>query len=84
MVIPYMMPSWVIALAWLTIFQNGRVGGTPGMLTSMFGIVPPDWVSYGLFPIVICLGLHYYSYSFLLVSGALWTIDPRLRPADGE
>ncbi len=81
MVIPYMMPSWVIALAWLTIFQNGRVGGTPGMLTSMFGIVPPDWVSYGLFPIVICLGLHYYSYSFLLVSGALWTIDSQLEEA---
>ena len=35
MVIPYTMPSWVIALAWLTIFQNGRVGGTPGMLTSI-------------------------------------------------
>ncbi|MEA3338155.1 MAG: iron ABC transporter permease [Chloroflexota bacterium] len=81
MVIPYMMPSWVIALAWLTIFQNDRVGGTPGMLTSMFGIVPPDWVSYGLFPIVICLGLHYYSYSFLLVSGALWTIDSQLEEA---
>ena len=27
MVIPYMMPSWVLALAWLMIFQNDRVGG---------------------------------------------------------
>jgi len=81
MVIPYMMPSWVIALAWLTIFQNDRVGGTPGMLTAFFGVVPPDWLAYGLFPIVICLGLHYYSYSFILVSGALWTVDSELEEA---
>jgi iron(III) transport system permease protein len=81
MVIPYMMPSWVIALAWLTIFQNGRVGGTPGMLMAFSGVTPPDWLSYGLVPIIICLGLHYYSYSFLLVSGALWTIDSQLEEA---
>jgi len=81
MVIPYMMPSWVIALAWLTIFRNDRIAGSPGMLTVVFGVTPPDWLSYGLTPIIICLGLHYYSYSFLLVSGALWTVDSELEEA---
>ncbi len=80
-VIPYMMPSWVMALAWLLIFKNARTGGAPGMLTALFGIVPPDWVSYGMFPVIICLGLHYYAYSFLLVSGALATINSELEEA---
>jgi len=26
-VIPYMMPSWVIALAWIIIFKNNRIAG---------------------------------------------------------
>ena len=80
-VIPYMMPSWVMALAWLLIFKNTRTGGAPGMLTVLFGVATPDWVSYGLFPIIICLGLHYYAYSFLLVSGALATINSELEEA---
>lgn len=80
-VIPYMMPSWVIALAWLVVFKNDRIAGEQGMFTSLFGITPPDWFSYGYFPIVICLGLHYYSYSFLLVAGALQTVDSELEEA---
>ncbi|MCD6121626.1 MAG: ABC transporter permease subunit, partial [Spirochaetales bacterium] len=51
------------------------------MLTILFGITPPDWISYGLFPIIICLGLHYYSYSYLLISGALKTINSELEEA---
>jgi iron(III) transport system permease protein len=80
-VIPYMMPSWVIALAWMIIFKNDRVAGEQGMLTYLTGLTPPDWFSYGLFPIIICLGLHYYSYSYLLVSGALNTINSELEEA---
>ncbi len=77
-VIPYMMPSWVLALAWLSLFKNDRIGGAEGMYTSFFGVQPPDWVSYGFFPIVICLALHYYAYGYLLMSGALATVDSEL------
>ncbi|MCP4405542.1 MAG: iron ABC transporter permease, partial [bacterium] len=80
-VIPYMMPSWVLALAWLLIFKNDRIAGAQGMFMSFFGVAPPDWFAYGYFPIVICLGLHYYAYSFLLISGALQTIDSELEEA---
>jgi len=80
-VIPYMMPSWVIALAWLIVFKNDRIAGEQGMLSSLFGVAPPDWFAYGYVPIVICLGLHYYAYSFLLVSGALQTLDSELEEA---
>ena len=44
-VIPYMMPSWVIALAWMIIFKNDRVAGEQGMLTYLTGLSPPDWFS---------------------------------------
>ncbi len=80
-VVPYMIPSWVIALAWLLFFQNSRIGGKSGVLSIFFGINVPDWLSYGFVPTVICLALHYYSYTFLLMSGALRTIDSELEEA---
>lgn len=76
--IPYIIPAWPIALAWLSIFKNTKVGGTPGLFEFIFHITPPDWLSYGPVPIIICLSLHYYSYAFITVSGALATIDSRL------
>jgi iron(III) transport system permease protein len=81
LVVPYMMPSWVMALAWLSLFKNDRIGGSQGLLTSMFGVQAPDWVSYGFFPIVITLSLHYYAYAYLLISGALATVDSELEEA---
>ncbi len=80
-VIPYMMPSWVMALAWQLIFRNNKIGGATGMLTAFFGVEAPDWLSYGALPIIICLALHYYAYSYLLVSGALATINSELEEA---
>ena len=80
-VIPYMMPSWVLALAWLTLFKNDRIGGADGVVTYLFGVQPPDWISYGIVPIIICLALHYYAYAYLLMSGALLTVDSELEEA---
>ncbi|MBT3358108.1 MAG: iron ABC transporter permease [Rhodospirillales bacterium] len=80
-VVPYMMPSWILALAWLTLFKNDRVGGAEGMFTFFFGIQTPNWLAYGMFPIIICLALHYYAYAFLLMSGALMTVDSELEEA---
>jgi iron(III) transport system permease protein len=77
-IIPYMLPSWTIALAWIVVFKNERVGGSPGFLQSVFGFQAPDWLSYGPVPIIITLSLHYYAFTFLLVSGALQSLDARL------
>lgn len=77
--IPYIVPSWTIALAWLTMFGNDRVGvGAPGILQSVFGIVPPDWLAYGMVPITIVLAINYFAFTFLLAASALATIDGRL------
>ena len=80
-VIPYMMPSWVLALAWLTFFKNDLVGGSEGLMSYVFGVAPPDWLSYGMVPIIICLTLHYYVYAYLMISGALASVDTQLEEA---
>jgi len=72
--VPYMLPSWYKALAWITVFKNGRIGGYPGFLQAIFGINPPDWLSYGFVPIVLTLSIHYYAFAYLLISSALSSI----------
>jgi iron(III) transport system permease protein len=77
-VLPYVIPSYIHALAWLNLFKNDRIGGAAGIFQFLSGVSPPNWVSYGFFPIVCTLSIHYFPYTFLLVSAALSSIDSRL------
>ena len=72
--VPYMLPSWYKALAWITVFKNERVGGYPGFLGAIFGWNPPDWLAYGFLPTVLTLSIHYYAFAYLLISSALSSI----------
>ncbi|MEG2175949.1 MAG: iron ABC transporter permease [Oscillibacter sp.] len=76
-IIPYMIPSWCKSQAWLAMFKTERIGGAPGFLTSL-GINVPDWLAYGPVAIIIVLILHYYAYTYLLVSSALNSINSEL------
>lgn len=77
-IIPYMLPSWAIALAWLVVFRGSKFGGQMGFLQSITGIEPPDWLSFGPVPIIVAQTAHYYAFAFLLASGALQSLDARL------
>ncbi len=77
LIIPYILPSWTFALAWLSIFKNRRIAGVEGIAES-FGFQPPDWLAYGMFPIVICLAFHYFPLVFLLFGGALRSLNSQL------
>jgi len=77
-VIPYVIPSYIHALAWLNLFKNDRIGGAAGVFQFIFGVSPPNWISYGHFPIIVTLSIHYFPYTYLLVSAALTNIDSRL------
>lgn len=80
--IPYIMPSWTLAQAWVVLFKSREVsGGTPGVWEALFGYAPPTWLSYGPIPIMICSALHYYTFFFLFVSAALMSIDSNLEEA---
>src|SRR5699024_4231963 len=35
LIIPYMLPSWTFALAWLSVFKNRRIGGQAGLLETV-------------------------------------------------
>lgn len=80
-VLPYIMPSWTLAQAWLVFFKNRTQGGAPGLFEYIIGQSPPDWLSYGPVPIIICVALHYYTFFFLFVSAALMSIDSNLEEA---
>ncbi len=79
--VPYIMPSWTIAMAWTVLFKNQKSGGTPGILEFLSGAPTPDWLAYGPFPIIISSALHYYTFFFLFVSAALLSIDSSLEEA---
>ena len=80
-VIPYIMPSWTLAQAWIVLCKNRLSGGTPGVWEFLVGQSPPSWLSYGPVPIIICSALHYYTFFFLFVSAALMSIDSNLEEA---
>ena len=73
-VIPFMLPSWTIALAWMTVFRTGGRGGAPGFLTSI-GLRPPDWLAYGPLPIIMVLAISNFAFAYLFVYGALQSIN---------
>ncbi len=77
LVVPYMVPSWTFALAWLAIFRNRTTGGLNGWVESL-GLNPPDWLSYGIVPITLILALHYVPFVILLVGNALRQFDSQL------
>lgn len=77
-VLPYVLPSWTIALAWLTLFRNQGVGAPRGFLEYALGWQAPEWLVYGGVPIVIALGIHYFPFGYLFLSGALKNLNTEL------
>lgn len=68
--VPFALPSFAMALAWESVFRNGRLGGSPGLLAAL-GVTVPDALSWGAVPITLTLVAHYYSLSFVVVAAAL-------------
>ena len=75
-IIPYMIPSWTKALSWLAIFRNQRSGAL-GLLAGM-GLAVPDYLAYGPIAIVLVMTLHYYAFSYIMVSGSLRSVNSEL------
>lgn len=80
LIVPYMLPPWTFALAWLTIFKNRRVAGSPGWFESL-GLSPPDWLAYGILPISLIFSLHYAPFVILLVTSAVRNLPTELEDA---
>ena len=76
-VVPFMLPSWSYAAAWITLFKNRKMAGAPGILEVM-GFTIPNYMAYGAIPIIICLTMHYFPLSFLLFGNAFQRIDSQM------
>lgn len=72
--LPFMIPSFATALAWGTVFRNGRVGGGGGLLEGM-GIAVPDALAWGMVPTMLVLIAHYYALAFTVIAAALATVN---------
>lgn len=77
LIVPYMLPSWTMALAWIQVFKNRTSGGSLGWLENL-GIQTPDWLAYGGLPITLVLAFHYIPFVILLVGNALRRFDSQL------
>lgn len=80
MIIPFMLPVWAFALAWVTLFKNTTLGGQPGWAQAL-GVAPPDWLSFGAVPTIVILTLHYIPFAILIIGGALQRLDGQLEEA---
>lgn len=80
LIVPYMLPGWTFALAWMTLFKNKTVGGQPGWAETM-GFVPPNWLSYGAVPSIVIFTLHYMPFAILLIGNAFRRIDSQFEDA---
>jgi iron(III) transport system permease protein len=80
LIVPYMLPSWTFALAWMTLFKNRTTGGSASWMESL-GFTPPDWLAYGFLPITLILALHYTPFVILLFGNALRQFDSSLEDA---
>ena len=81
-IVPYVLPSWTVAMAWIIAFGNDRVGvGARGVIQSVTGVAPPDWLVYGPVPIIIVLALNYFAFAYLLAAAAFSSVDGSLEEA---
>jgi len=79
--LPYILPSWALALPWLELFRNTGMGLGTGFLEYATGLKAPPWIVFGPLPIVIVLGLHYFPFVFIMVSSALRNVSSELEEA---
>ena len=77
-ILPYLMPSWAFAMAWMEVFTHRGVGRTTGFFTAFTGIQMPSWWVFGPLPIIIVTTLHYFPFCYLMVKASLDNIDSQL------
>ncbi len=80
-IFPYIMPQWTLALFWKNFFITTNFTAYGGELQALTGLIVPDWMVYGWFPIAMVLGLHYTPFSYILIGGVLQNMDSNLEEA---
>ena len=80
-IFPYIMPQWTLALFWKNFFITTDFTAFGGELQALTGLIVPQWMVYGWFPISMVLGLHYTPFAYILIGGVLQNMDSNLEEA---
>ena len=80
-IFPYIMPQWTLALFWKNFFITTDFTAFGGELQAMTGLIVPEWMVFGWFPIAMVLGLHYTPFAYILIGGVLQNMDSNLEEA---
>lgn len=80
-IFPYIMPQWTLALFWKNFFITTDFTAFGGELQALTGLVVPQWMVYGWFPIAMVLGIHYTPFAYILIGGVLQNMDSNLEEA---
>lgn len=81
-ILPYIMPSWSIAMYWENMFSSiDNNANRIGFISGLFNIGIPNSVCYGFWPCAICLGVHYAPFAYILIGGILRNMDANLEEA---
>ncbi|MCR5078561.1 MAG: iron ABC transporter permease [Bacilli bacterium] len=80
-IFPYIMPQWTLALFWKNFFITTDFTAYGGEFQALTGIIVPEWMVYGWFPIAMVLGLHYTPFAYILIGGVLQNMDSNLEEA---
>ena len=80
-IFPYIMPQWTLALFWKNFFITTEFTAFGGELQALTGLIVPQWMVYGWFPIAMVLGLHYTPFAYILIGGVLQNMDSNLEEA---
>ena len=80
-IFPYIMPQWTLALFWKNFFITTNFTAYGGELQALTGLIVPDWMVFGWFPIAMVLGLHYTPFAYILIGGVLQNMDSNLEEA---
>ena len=80
-IFPYIMPQWTLALFWKNFFITTNFTSFGGELQALTGLIVPNWMVFGWFPIAMVLGLHYAPFAYILIGGVLQNMDSNLEEA---
>ena len=81
-IFPYIMPQWTLAVVWSNLFKSrAAVGGSDGLLASVFNVHMPAWWVQGIFPTSVVLAIHYSAFAYILIGGIFRNMDANLEEA---
>lgn len=81
-ILPYVMPSWSIAMYWENMFASiDNSANRIGFFSGLFNVNVPNSICYGFWPCAICLGVHYAPFAYILIGGILRNMDANLEEA---